>query len=87
MKSLSGILTEKDRAKELIRDPRQKMIDTFWQRLNAERKAEDMKPLPFVAVSVKVQHLGLDDLGFLLKKCQQSANFSRTFFGLLKVKK
>lgn len=85
MKSLSSLIEEKDRAKEISRDPAQKMVDEFFKRINAERIVRDMKPLPYVAVKLKVSHLSLDDLGFLLKKCQQSANFSKTFFGLLKI--
>lgn len=74
-------------AKELFKHPRFKMLDEFHRRINAERRAEGMKELPVRAIGVKTAHLSLDDLGYLLKKCQQSANFSKTFFGLLKVKK
>ncbi len=89
MRDLSQFLKEnKEKVlKNLTRDPRQKMIDEFHRRINNERRAADMKPLPFMAIKMKVLHLGYDDMGFLLKKCQQSSNFSRCFFGLLKLKK
>jgi hypothetical protein len=96
MKSLSEIFSKdqknKDRDKDqflknLARDPRQKMIDEFHRRVNNERVSQDMKPLPFIAIKMKVNHLGNDDMAYLLKKCQQSSNFSKMFFGLLKIKK
>ena len=73
-------------AKELFKHPRLKMLDEFHKRINVERRADDMKDLPMRAIGVKTAHLSIDDLGYLLKKCQQSSNFSKTFFGLLKIK-
>ncbi|OHA90930.1 MAG: hypothetical protein A2832_00660 [Candidatus Zambryskibacteria bacterium RIFCSPHIGHO2_01_FULL_44_22b] len=86
MKSLSENLNNRD-IKALLKHPRMKMLDEFHRRINAERKADDMKELPMRAIGVKTSHLSLDDLGYLLKKCQQSPNFSKTFFGMLKIKK
>ncbi|MDP2642071.1 MAG: hypothetical protein Q8P21_02155 [bacterium] len=85
MKSLDEHLKNLN-AKKLFKHPRLKMLDEFHTRINAERKAADMKELPMSAIAVKTSHLSVDDMGYLLKKCQQSANFSRTFFGLLKIK-
>lgn len=88
MKNLSEYLNSRERVlKNLARDPRAKMVDEFFKRVNAERVADGKKPLPFMAIKMKVNHLGHDDMGYLLKKCQQSVNFSRCFFGLLKIKK
>ena len=84
MKSLDENLKNLD-VKKLFKHPRLKMLDEFHRRINAERRAVDMKELPISAIAVKTSHLSVDDLGYLLKKCQQSANFSRTFFGLLKI--
>lgn len=86
MRSIDDNLKGRD-IKALLKHPRMKMLDEFHKRINAERKAEDMKELPMRAIGVKTAHLSLDDLGYLLKKCQQSSNFSKTFFGLLKIKK
>ena len=86
MKSLGDNFKNRD-IKGLLKHPRMKMLDEFHKRINAERKAQDMKILPMSAIGVKTSHLSIDDLGYLLKKCQQSTNFSKMFFGLLKVKK
>lgn len=84
MKSIDENLKNRN-IKGLFKHPRLKMLDEFHRRINAERRAADMKELPISAIAVKTSHLSIDDLGYLLKKCQQSANFSRTFFGLLKI--
>ena len=85
MKSLDQHLKEFD-AKKLLKHPRLKMLDEFNRRINAERKAADMKELPVRAIAVKTSHLSVDDMAYLLKKCSQSSNFSRCFFGSLKIK-
>lgn len=84
MKSIDENLKNRN-VKGLFKHPRLKMLDEFHRRINAERRAADMKELPMSAIAVKTSHLSVDDLGYLLKKCQQSANSSRTFFGLLKI--
>jgi len=85
MKSLSDHLGSRQ-AKELFKHPRLKMLDEFYRRINAEREASDMKKLPVSAIGVKTAHLSIQDMAFLLKRCSQSSNFSRCFFGMLKVK-
>ena len=86
MKSI-GDLSKKHNIKELTRHPRLKMLDEFVKRVNAERVAQDMRPLPVSAIAVKTSHLSIEDMSFLLKRCSQSSNFSRTFFGSLKIAK
>ena len=85
MKSLDENLKNLD-IKKLFKHPRLKMLDEFHRRINAERKASGMKELPMRAIGVKTSHLSLEDMSYLLKKCSQSSNFSRCFFGSLKVK-
>ena len=85
MKSLDENLKNRDIGK-LFKHPRLKMLDEFHRRINAERRAADMKELPMSAVAVKTSHLSVQDMAFLLKRCSQSSNFSRCFFGSLKVK-
>ena len=85
MKSLHENLKNRD-LKGLLKHPRLKMLDEFHRRINAERKATDMKALPVRAIAVKTAHLSVEDMAYLLKRCSQSANFSRCFFGSLKVK-
>ena len=86
MKSLDENLKDID-IKRLFKHPRLKMLDEFHKRINAERRADDMKELPMSAIGVKTAHLSLEDMAYLLKKCSQNPNFSRTFFGMLKIKK
>jgi len=86
MKSLDENLKNRD-IKKLFKHPRLKMLDEFHRRINAERKADDMKELPMRAIAVKTSHLSLDDMAYLLNRCSHSPNFSRCFFGSLKIKK
>ena len=85
MKSLDDQL-KRFNVKELAKHPRMKMLDEFVRRINAERIAVDMKALPVSAIAVKTSHLSVEDMAYLLKRCSQSTNFSKTFFGSLKVK-
>lgn len=85
MKSLDENLRNRD-IKKLFKHPRQKMLDEFHKRINAERKADGMKELPVRAIAIKTSHLSVDDMAYLLKRCSQSPNFSRCFFGSLKIK-
>ena len=85
MKSLNESL-KSNNIKELFKHPRLKMLDEFHRRINAERKAINMKELPMRAIAIKTSHLSIEDLAYLLKKCSQNSNFSRCFFGSLKIK-
>ncbi|MEK7461588.1 MAG: hypothetical protein AAB586_00760 [Patescibacteria group bacterium] len=85
MKSLGDNLKNHN-IKELFKHPRLKMLDEFYRRINAERKAVNMKELPVRAIAVKTSHLSVEDLAYLLKRCSQSSNFSRCFFGSLKIR-
>lgn len=86
MKSIGENLKKQD-LKGLFKHPRMKMLDEFYKRINAERVAEGMKVLPMRAIGVKTSHLSAEDMAFLLKRCSQSSNFSRCFFGSLKIKR
>ncbi|MFZ2484756.1 MAG: hypothetical protein WAX80_03290 [Minisyncoccia bacterium] len=85
MKSLDESLRNRD-FKKIFKHPRLKMLDEFHRRINAERVAVDMKVLPMSAIAVKTSHLSVEDMAYLLKRCSQSSNFSKTFFGSLKIK-
>ncbi|MEX2013688.1 MAG: hypothetical protein WD897_02125 [Parcubacteria group bacterium] len=85
MKSLDESLKNRN-VKGFFKHPRLKMLDEFHGRINAERRAIDMKELPMRAVAVKTSHLSVQDMAYLLKRCSQSSNFSRCFFGSLKIK-
>ena len=87
MKSLQDLLNNKDEAlKELLKHPRHKLLDLALQRINYERKDTKYKPMSMKVLAIKTSHLSIDDLGYLVKTCQQKADFGRMFFGLLKVK-
>lgn len=86
MKSIDEHLKNR-KIKGILKHPRLKMLDEFYRRINAERKAADMKEFPISAIGVKTSHLSVEDMAFLLKRCSQSSNFSKCFFGSLKVKK
>lgn len=83
--SLDDHIKKRD-IKSLLKHPRLKMLDEFNRRINAERKAADMKAFPIRVIAIKTAHLSTDDMAFLLKRCSQSANFSKCFFGSLKIK-
>ncbi len=84
MKSIDDNIKNRD-IKGLLKHPRLKMLDEFHRRINTERRADDMKELPVRAIAVKTSHLSVQDMAYLLKKCSQSSNFSRCFFGSLKI--
>lgn len=88
MKSLFDLLNKQDEAlKELLKHPRHKLLDVALERINSERRDTSYKPMTMKLLGIKTAHLSLDDLGYLVKASQQKPNFSRLFFGLLKVKK
>src|SRR3990167_7680745 len=77
MKSLNESL-KKHNIKELFKHPRLKMLDEFHRRINAERKAADMKELPVRAIAVKMSHLSVEDLAYLLKRCSKLKSYKKT---------
>ena len=85
MKSIDENLKNRD-VKRFFKHPRLKMLDEFHRRINAERKAADLIELPMRAMAIKTSHLSVQDMAYLLKRCSQSSNFSRCFFGSLKIK-
>ena len=85
MKSIDENLKNRD-VRRLFKHPRLKMLDEFHRRINAERKAADLIELPMRAVAIKTSYLSIQDMAYLLKRCSQSSNFSRCFFGSLKIK-
>ncbi len=85
MKSINENLKSRE-IKGLFKHPRLKMLDEFFRRINAERKAADMKEFPIKVIAIKTSHLSVQDMAYLLKRCSQSSNFSRCFFGSIKIK-
>ncbi len=85
MKSLFETLQNKD-IKELVKHPRFKLLDIALKRINQERQGTKYKPMTMKLLGIKTSLLSTDDLDYLIKVSQQSGNFSRLFFGLLKKK-
>lgn len=63
---------------------RAELIKLFISRLNLERGK--YKPLTTRAVAVKLSHVKTSELYYFYKKCEQSNNFSKCFWGCLKIK-
>lgn len=87
MQSLQDYLKNNDAVKDFLKHPRHKMLDEMVARINVDRRGTKYKPLSVKAIAVKTAHLSLDDMGFLLKRMQQSMYPGKVFFGSLKVKK
>jgi hypothetical protein len=60
----------------------QEMIDEIRQNLLTPTG----KRYPYPAIANAVKHLSYQDIHWLIKKCKDSDNFGRCFWGLLKVK-
>lgn len=85
MRSLQELVSQKSE-KQLFKHPRHKYIDEIVQRINVDRRGTDYKPITPRIVAIKTSFLSLEDMGFLLKKMQQSHFPGKVFFGSLKVK-
>ena len=84
MKTLQNYLGDQ-RIKELAKHPYSKLLDSFSKRVNEERVREGYKPLPMGFFTKRLKQFeGLDAKYAFLKKCQQSRNFSKMFFGMTK---
>lgn len=72
---------------DISKHPKHKLLDEFYIRINHERKNDGFRILSKSAIAVKIAHLSEQDQQFLFKKCSQSFNFGKMFFGLLKTAK
>lgn len=79
--------TKKFAQKKGSSSERAELIGQFVEGINSCRINTKYKPVTAKLVGIKLAHLSLSDMYFFLKKCEQSGNFSRCFFGLLKTKK
>lgn len=86
MKELKELLGE-NRIKEILKHPRHKYIDLIYQRVNTERIGTKYKPLSKKIIAIKLAPFSLEDLDYLVKQCSQKSNFSKMFFGMLKIRK
>jgi len=65
---------------------RAEVIKTFLNRLNTERLGTKYKKLTAKFIAVKLGHLSLQDMHYLMKICERGDSFSKVFFGSLKNK-
>lgn len=65
---------------------REEFLQLCLERINKDRIGTKYKPLPFLALKLKVKHITDEDLKYHYFQCIKSDNFSRLFFGLLKPK-
>lgn len=61
---------------------RQQMLDEIWKRVRTKSGGK----YPIAMLALKIQHLSNQDLDVFVKTCNKSGNFSKCFWGLLKVK-
>ena len=67
------------------RSPREELIEKFRQRLNQDRVGTSYKPLSYVIVLKKLEHISDEGLYHFYKDCERAKHFSKYFFYKLKV--
>jgi hypothetical protein len=77
---------EKENPFAKARNERDELLMKFQAKINEERKGTEYKPMSFMAIKIKLTHLDDWDLKMFYETCNNSLNFSRCFFGKLKVK-
>jgi hypothetical protein len=65
---------------------RAEILREILSTLNRERIGSPYPQMKPVQLAVKISHIPTEDLYFLVKSCQQSSNFSKCFWGSLKVR-
>lgn len=83
-RTIKSTKPRKESEKDKITNERQSVIKQFVERLNVDRDGVIHKKLPPSAVAVKLSHLSLPDLYFLLKRAEQAKSFSAYFWWSLK---
>ena len=86
---LEGIGTNK---LENIRSERALVLFDLIKEINKEREGTKYKPVNPQFIAIKTSHLKLRDLKWLFQTCEKykkegKGNFSKAFYGMLKVKK
>lgn len=66
--------------------PRNDVIEMFRERINAGRINTKYKPISFMGMRAKLEHLNKQDLYYTYKLCDRASNFGSKFFYELKVK-
>ncbi|MSU56485.1 MAG: hypothetical protein EXS51_04255 [Candidatus Taylorbacteria bacterium] len=72
-------------AKKLnITSERQELIQRFVDKINMERVGTKWEPVIWKQINGLVAHVGIGDLYWFYKECEQGDSFSKKFFGILK---
>lgn len=88
MKDLKDLLKEKERIKELSKHPYFKLLDIVYKRCNTERVTAGYKPMTYGFFAKQLSTFKGNARKYeILKMCQQSSNFAKCFFGMVKYEK
>lgn len=68
----------------MITNERQELIGRFCSGVNKNRSEGGYKIMPVIVIAAKLAHLETRDLYFMIKKCENSNNFGKVFWGELK---
>lgn len=71
--------------KTKARNPREELIEKFRTKLNLDRAGTSYKPLSYVIVLKKLEHISDEGLYHFYKDCERAKHFSKYFFYKLKV--
>jgi hypothetical protein len=83
MKSLSDLTKDYKTGQA---EKRNDIVKKFVVKLNQDRVFNKMKPLPPVFYAIKMSHINVWDLEMFYKDCERAENFSRYWWGKLKIK-
>lgn len=82
--SLEEIKNRKQTIK--ARNEREELLENFRSILNSDRVKSGYRPLTFVSLVMVLKHVPTGDLYAFYKKCSSAKEFSKCFWGSLKVK-
>ena len=84
MKQLTeGYSIKKENTK--ITNKRQFVLSEILQKLNKQREGTVYKPITPKTLAMKIAHVKTPDLEIFHYQCEKSKNYSKCFFGRLKV--
>jgi hypothetical protein len=72
--------------KKLRNDERAQIVGWFTDKINEERLGTKYKPLSPAYIATRVSHVNTDDLRSFYYSAEKAENFSKYFFGCLRVK-
>lgn len=89
MNNISEILKDFDPKKLQNQEEidKKSLINQFWKKINECRSESGMGNTNYVNIYLKLRHLSAQDLRWFWSNCLKSNNFSKCFYGSLKVYK